>query len=31
MGAKGGKATGDSKARTSKQAKAAAMARWGKK
>ncbi len=30
MGAKGGQATGSKKARTPEQARAAAMARWGK-
>jgi hypothetical protein len=30
MGSKGGKATGPSKARTSKQARAAVMVRWAK-
>lgn len=30
MGKKGGKATGPSKARTSKQARAAVLARWAK-
>jgi hypothetical protein len=30
IGSKGGKATGPRKARTSEQARAAAMVRWGK-
>jgi hypothetical protein len=30
MGAKGGKATGETKARTSEQARAAVQARWAK-